>query len=487
MRFNAVIFGLVALLVLGVALRSYGLTREFILDFHAWRQSDTAAFTRGYLVDSFNPFDPSIDRYPCDKKGAKFGRVEAELPVVAWLSALPLKIAGVTEPSAPYLRSVSILLFVVAALYLFALVRALGGDERDALLAVAAFALLPLSIYFTRTPQPDGPSLALAAACLYHATRFADARTWRQAALAGTFGALLVLQKISNGYVGFVAAYIVLSQVGVRTALRDRKVWAIVLAVLVPVGLWHLHARSFAWTFGVWGDGADNKFSGASLLLNVARWRELWVRITFDELAPAATLLAALGLYVRRDARLARVALVWLGTALLFIFWTLSGQLRHAYYQLSLVLPVSIAIALAVRALLQLGTVSRGLLAALLIVQAMVTHHVLYAADNKGHYFAENTRYIEPAQALRKHLPEGALFVSTRRDPQLFWNSGHRGYFASSDKFSVISACMQGTTEWALVDMRARDKLVKHDKAFARTMREIWKGREYALFRRVGE
>ena len=81
------LLALAAIVVLGVLLRSHDISAPYFADFHAYRQGDSAAFVHGYLVDSFNPLDPSVDRHPCRLKQHRFGRVEAELPVAAWVAA----------------------------------------------------------------------------------------------------------------------------------------------------------------------------------------------------------------------------------------------------------------------------------------------------------------------------------------------------------------------------------------------------------------
>src|SRR5262245_50010552 len=98
----AMLFGIIAL---GVWPRLSHIGRPMFLDLHAWRQADSAAFIHGYLIDSFNLFSPSIDRHPCTAKQRAFGRVEAELPVVPYLAAAPLRLLGATQASAAYVRS----------------------------------------------------------------------------------------------------------------------------------------------------------------------------------------------------------------------------------------------------------------------------------------------------------------------------------------------------------------------------------------------
>ncbi len=478
-----VALSLALVIFVALLLRAKNIDATYVLDAHAWRQTDSAAFTHGYLVDSFNPFDPSIDRYPCDAKHAKFGRVEAELPLYAWLPAVPLKILGVDHVPLTYLRSWYLAYFVISCLFLFALVRELGGDELDATLTVSVFSFLPVSIFFTRTIQPDGPSLLFAAAFLLFLSRVSRNTRGKLVLLAAALsGALLLLTKVSNAYVALPGLYLVLTRMGWKRALRDIGLWLVLAGILIPNIAWYAHAHGFGWTFGIWGDGVDNKFSNQGLLLSTKTWKDLLSRLCWDLLTAGGFALAMIGLGVNSESLRQRIATVWLGACLLFIVATLNGQMRHVYYQLSLVLPVAILAAAGIRALWTRGSLTRWVLAACLVVHGATTYTALYAPSNSERFFAENQTFSDALRALTEHVPEDSYFVSSTRDPRLYFNSGRRGYFGKTD-WTLLSACMAGTSEWLLLDQAAAKRL-NSSVAFKASMHKVWSGKHYSLWRK---
>ncbi len=471
------------ILIGALFLRARPLDDPYLLDFHSWRQTDSAAFTHGYLIDSFNPFDPSIDRYPCEFKHEKFGRVEAELPLYAWLPAVPLKLMGVKHPSVPYLRVWYLAYFVATCLFLFALVREFGGDETDATLTVAAFSFLPVAIPFARSVQPDGPSLLCAAAFLLFLSRACRAdRKRRELVAAGLAGALLLLTKISNAYVAVPAVAVVLSHMSLRQALRDKGLWFVLACVLAPNVAWYAHARSFAWTFGVWADGADNKFTNQKLLFNAKEWKHLLTRVCWEVLTAGGFALAMIGAGADSESRRQRIALVWTGAAMFYIVATLNGQLRHVYYQLCLALPVAFLVAKGVRSLWNRDALARAVLAVCLVVHAATTYGALYSTSNGTPFYSDGGGFRGVLPALSKHVPEDSLIVSATRDPRVYFNSGRRGYFTRAS-WPLLSKCMEGTSEWLLLEPSSEKQLQK-SLPFMLTMTKVWSDKHFSLWRK---
>jgi hypothetical protein len=489
-RVHATAVTLVAIVGLAVLPRLSYIGRSQFLDFHAWRQADSAAFARGYLIDSFNPFEPSIDRQPCTLKHAAFGRVEAELPVVSYLAALPLRMLGMRDASAPYLRAVAVLVFACGCFALFACIRELGGDAIDGYLSVAAFGAAPLAIFFTRSPQPDGQSLSLAIATVWLLARYLNGGRMRDAFALGVVATALLLMKISNAYLGLVLVYMVLTQRGQRSILRDAPLWLAVFATCAAAGAWYWHAHSFGWSFGVWSEAPhDKKFTDLAFLSDLSHWQKLLARLSWDIFTVAGCLLAAIGFAVRTQARMMQVASVWLLSAAIFIVVTMNGQMRHVYYQLCLVPPVAIAAASGARFLFNRGLQGRVLLAGLLAVHAAITAFVLWgnsssASIEGSSYFTQNLTLRPAIEAIQHFVPVDAPIVSTERDPRLYWNSRHRGYFSDSTNLSDILLCMDDTSDYLLLAARWRSRLTSKP-TFSTTFQELWSDDFYTLYRRA--
>ena len=479
---------LTAIIVIGTIPRLYHISQPYFLDLHSWRQSDSAAFTDGYLVESFSVFDPSIARHPCSVVNTPFGRVEAELPIASFLGAIPLKLLGATSASAQYIRLVSVAFFVVGCFLLYGCILELGGDSAAALLAVAAFCAAPLCIFFTRSPQPDGQSLTLAIGTVWVTARYARRRQVGDVVIATLFAAGLLLLKISNAYLLPVLAYVLVVRLG-WAAFRDWKLWLALLVVAGATTAWYVHAHAFGWTFGIWADVADNKFSALGQLRNPETWQTLLAKVSWDILTVSGCILTVVGIAVRGRTLLVRVCVVWLACGFTFIALTLNGQLRHIYYQLCLVPPAVIAQGVGIRYLSASGWPARIVLIFLLALHAEITASVLWGsslhASAEGRsYFTEEAQLRAPIEALRKYVPQGTLFVSSERDPRLYWNANRRGYFFGLASLSEVLRCMDRASDYLLLGPSVHGGWT-NPAALAHGFVPVWRDRTYALYRRV--
>src|SRR5205809_6959308 len=80
-----------ALALLALALRCYGLTAP-LLDYHSWRQADTAAIARNYGTSGYRLAYPQVDW-----GGQTPGYVESEFPLYSYTLALLYGIFGVYD------------------------------------------------------------------------------------------------------------------------------------------------------------------------------------------------------------------------------------------------------------------------------------------------------------------------------------------------------------------------------------------------------
>jgi hypothetical protein len=477
---------LLGIVLLSILPRLAYVDRDHYLDFHAWRQSDSAAFTNGYLNGSWNPFEPAIDRQPCKLKRAPFGRVEAELPIMGYLAAIPLRLLGRDHASPSYLRALSIAVFAAGCLLLFACVRELGGSAASALLAVAAFAAAPMGIFFTRSPQPDGHSLSFAIGSVLVLERYLNRGRNRDALLTCLFVAVLLLSKVSNAYLGILLAYMALSRLGMRGLLRDWRLWLAGALACAVTAAWYWHAHSFAWTFGIWraDEPLDKKFADVQAFADPESWKRLGARVGWDILTPAGCVLAAIGLG-RPRARWVRVGAVWLASALIFVLVTLHAQLRHSYYQLVVIPPAAILAAAGVRALWQRAS-GRLLVGALAALHGATAFAVLWGSwptSTEGQsYFSENIDVLDAVEAVRALVPEKQLLITSERDPRLYGtNSGHRGYFGNFGRMEDALRCMSGVSDHLLLGAHARNRLARSAR-FRAAFDERWHGRLYSLY-----
>jgi 4-amino-4-deoxy-L-arabinose transferase-like glycosyltransferase len=227
-----------ALALLALALRCYGLTAP-LLDYHSWRQADTAAIARNYATNGYHLFYPQVDW-----GGTTPGYVESEFPLYTYTLALLYGLFGVREWLGRMLTALASAGAVVA---LYGLVRSgqgsAGPGERAALYAGLALALMPFPIYFGRTVMPDTWMLLAAILAIWTYQRWLERPSAGRYAVAVLCGALAPLAKTPNLLIVAVPlAYLT------WTARPPRRDWPALAGYAVyfvlPSLLWLGHART---------------------------------------------------------------------------------------------------------------------------------------------------------------------------------------------------------------------------------------------------
>lgn len=418
-------------LLLGVWLRSTNFSRPYLLDAHAFRQADTAGFALGYLQESFNPLDPHTARGPA---AARSGKVEAELPLYVWLTVVPAKLRGALTVSAPYLRAWWLGYYLLTSLYLLLLVRKLGEDPEIAVGSVLTFALLPMSVFFTASIQPEGPVLLLAFAFLYHLASYLQRPRLLHEVLLVLCGALMLLTKISYAFVGLPVVYLLWQAGGWRRLLHPRSlVWGALILGLSGAWYYYIHETN-TWSWGIWPNTGNGKWSTLSLIRDGKNWDRFGARLVEDILTWPGVALGILGLSFIRTSRSVQLGAAWFVGFALLLLGTIGVNRIHDYYQLPLVVPGALLIPHAVRRMLRSGWAGRAAFAVLLVLFLLSAERSL-SPDSKrkgGGYFKEDRYELGGIQLLRKQLPPGARFVAYKDRPQLFFNSGHTGCWGPS-------------------------------------------------------
>jgi hypothetical protein len=447
---------LATIVVIGLLPRLYDISAELYTNGHAWRQADSAAFVDGYLHHGLNLFSPRIAKQPCRYYDAPFGAVESELPVVAWLSALPLAALGVQWAPPWYLRAISVAFYVLTALWLFMLARRFSGEEDEhgrhveALVTVAAFSLFPICVFYTRSPQPDGPSLFFVVAFLLHLDRWATSGRVREAALSTGAGAVMLLLKASNAYVLPIGLYLLLRRRSLRGLCADWRMWLFAALTLVPAAAWYRYAATaHAHTFDIW---TYRKFTQFSDYLDLEHWKWFGLRFCIPVLTGVGCLLSVLGCVRGKAPGLPRV---WFAACIAFLLLAIKANRTHVYYQLIYVLPASLAVARAVMWLWRRKLPARVALVGLIAVHLVIGYNVLWDRRDPGelwgYYNIDLPGVREAVPLIKRVVPEGERLVSIIPHPALFTGAQRFGYEPEHYSGQSVLRCMKKGVAYALV------------------------------------
>ena len=182
-----------AILVLAFLVRVYKIDSP-IADWHSWRQADTAAVTRNFIKEGFNPFIPKYDDMigMAEKPMPNQGRYRfVEFPIYN-MAAYPLYLLfGVQE----WLhRLVSIIFSLGSTVFLYLLCKKYISVG-VALLTSFTFALLPFNIYYSRTILPEPTFIFFSLGMIYFIERWIFKNTPLNFWLGLFFAALAFLIK----------------------------------------------------------------------------------------------------------------------------------------------------------------------------------------------------------------------------------------------------------------------------------------------------
>jgi hypothetical protein len=310
------------LLCAAVAIRLVRISEPFV-DWWSWRQADTATIAQNFYLHGFNIFYPQI-RWA----GSEPGYVGTEFPLIPFIAALLYTLFGVSEWIG---RSISVLFFAVSVPFLYLLVKAVS-NRRSALLAGAAYALAPLSIFASRVFMSDMASLSFSIAAVFLFSQWLqredDKWLFIGAALATSVS---ILTKLPAIIIGVPLSHMAWVRYGGQLVRQPRLLRFTALALAPPVA-WYAHAYLVSVSYPPY-----HMFGGDGLTIEEPAfyfsmlWQTLNVHLT-----PVLSFAALVGLCVRRASRYGRVFHWWLAAIALFALIAGFGN-RHPWYQLPVV------------------------------------------------------------------------------------------------------------------------------------------------------
>jgi hypothetical protein len=300
-----------------------------IVDFHSFRQTQTAITTYYFIKDGFK-----LD-YITPVLGPPW-TIPFEFPVYQFIVGFLSKITGlILEPTG---RIVSISFYIGSVIVAYAILRRLNLGRNKSLFISSLLFIEPLYRFWARTFMIETTALFLSLCFLYFFISMVNRKSNTYAIAMILFGILAALTKITTFFVYWVAAfaylgYVVLILKQKKSVVEFAKIaLGLTLPVLATVlwvnycdilksqsiqGVLHTSKSLKYWNYGRW----DQKISG-----------EVWLRILDNSLFMPYLVVPALLFYKSR---------YWILTLFCFGLW-LSGPLVftnlffvHEYYACS--------------------------------------------------------------------------------------------------------------------------------------------------------
>lgn len=415
--------------LMGFAARLYKIDNP-IADWHSWRQADTAAVTRNFFKDGFNPLFPRYDALnPLNEIGHNPNRYFfAEFPLYNIISYYFYLVLGIDHT---YMRLVSAIFSSLTIPVLFFLVRNYSSNK-VALISSFFFALLPYNIYYGRVTMADPTHIFFGVLTLYLVTKWLDKEKIIFALLAGLTFTLTILTK-PYGLVLFVPILYLLYRKWGLKFISKAGVYLFALIALIPFFLWRYHINLYPeGMFGTsWLYNQGNiRFTGAYF-----RWL-LYDRLNRLIFASGGFVLFWLGIITSGYKKDGMFYLSWLFGVLAFFVVIAKGNVTHDYYQLPIVPVGCIFMALGLDYLIRngKGVIGRGInISVGLALVAMTLAFGWY--EVRGYYNINHPEIVEAGKAVDSLLPQSAIVIAPYdNDSAFLYQTNRHGYTFGGDK-----------------------------------------------------
>ncbi len=317
-------FILLIILALALSVRLYKIDSP-IADWHSWRQADTAAVTRNFIKEGFNPLMPKYDDMSrvSDVGIPNLNRLRfVEFPIYN-IAVYPFYLYfGVYDK---YSRLVSVLFSLGSIVFLYLICKKYLGVATS-LLTVGVYALLPFNIFFSRTTLPEPTFLFFALGMIY----FVNKWIWSPKLIAGILAFIFTATAflIKPWAIFFVPPliYSLYCRYGIKKIPKVFVIFA--LLSILPFILWRL-----------WILQSPEGSPGSGWLLNGDHirfrpafwWWLISERIGREILGATGLVLFVIGFVV--GPKNSYFLHIWLLSMFSYFAIFATGNVRHNYYQ----------------------------------------------------------------------------------------------------------------------------------------------------------
>lgn len=457
MIFKKYEFWLALVLLAAFSARLYKIDNP-IADWHSWRQADTAAVSRNFYQEGFNPLFPRYDNMIGESEtfGPNPERFRfVEFPIYnSLVYFLYLIFGGVDERLA---RLVSIFASIGSGIFLYLIVRRYW-DTWSALIASAVFLMLPFNIFFSRVILPEPILVFFCLGMFYFTDLWIFNSSRRNYILSILFTVAAFLTKP-------VAIFYLLPLL-YSYYQKERRWWPIpkryylwVIFSLLPFISWR-----------IWISRHPEGIPASSWLLNgngirfrPAFWK--WIigdRFGREILTVTGTFLFFLGLLIKPIVKEGVILHLLILSSLLYLIVFATGNVQHDYYQTFIVPALAMGLA---RGFVLLIRGIEGFVPRLLTIPVALLFFVLtfYFGWNevKGLYQINNGAIVKAGKYADQVLPKDAKVIAPYFGDTAFLYQINRPGFPTThlpvkdmiDRFGVsyyISVSYDEKTNWVM-------------------------------------
>jgi 4-amino-4-deoxy-L-arabinose transferase-like glycosyltransferase len=455
---------LIAIIVIGFAVRLYKIDSP-VADWHSWRQADTAAVSRNFFKEGYNPFIPKYDDMSGVSESPKVipnvnpNRYRfVEFPIYNSLVYFAYLLhGGVDEKLA---RLVNILFSLGSIIFIYLLTRKYFGTFTS-LVSSFLFALLPFNIFFSRVILPEPSLVFFSLGMVYFVDRWIYENTWKLYFLSFFFIACAFLTK---PYAAFYLVPLIYSYYKKENKWLPipKRYFGLFIPAVLPFVAWRVWMSNFPegipgskWLF----DGDKN----TRIRFKPSYWR--WIlgdRFGREILSVCGSVLFFIGLLRKPDIKQTWFLHLLCAGSFLYLIVLAKGNVQHDYYQ-TFIVPVLVIFT--ARGFVELlkgipGFLPRLFTAPMAILFLTLTIYLSWL-EVKGLYQINNGAIVEAGKLADAILPKDAKVVAPYQgDTSFLYQINRHGWAVVGyplkdlhDMFGVnyyISTAKDAKTKWAM-------------------------------------
>lgn len=423
----------ILLIGLCVVVRLYKFNTPLI-EYHSWRQADTAAVARNYARDGINLLDPRYDDFSPLQSGIANpqGYRMVEFPIYNALIAISYRISPMLS-IVEWGRAWSIVSACIILWCLYGLTKR-AANTWAAVIASIVFSVYPFFVFYTRTVLPETFALALIMLSIYVLT---VRITLTRLIISTILFSAALLVKPTTIFFGLV--YLVLILSSNQQALLRKFVIAVICFVMsvIPLLLWRQYIQAFpagipasAWLFTSVNTGG----SAVNIFFRPAffRWM-LYERLNLLILGSFALPLAVVGV-LRRSSTLVPISM--LVSSVIYVCTFQGGNVQHEYYQILVLPTIAMFTGMGASFMYEHAHGLIGRMTAVALIAGLLVGGWVFSWDKVHHYYYSLSDIPQFATIVQTFVrPDEKIVVDTAGDTTALYafdRKGSPGLFAGS-------------------------------------------------------
>jgi len=333
------------IVALGFGLRLWRLDYP-LMDWHSFRQADTASVTREFVRHHYPIWRPHYHDLGSVQSGQDnlAGDRMVEFPLVNYCIALILQIFS-SWSLVSFSRLAAAICSSGSVICVYWLVKRMMDKDEDhceiiALSAAAAMALLPYSIFYGRAILPEPFQVFLGLVSLVSFSFYLEKKTWQGWLITCLSLMAALLVKPTTVFWGPLWIFLAWRHDG-KKCLQSWDLWLLAIVSVLPLCWWRLYIQQFPA-----GIPASDWLLNGPLHGTPPRWRPMWWRWLFYErlgklwLGGFGSIFALWGLWPSGRAETKKLfsafdgfTYLWLGCDFVYLSTFATGNIQHDYYQ----------------------------------------------------------------------------------------------------------------------------------------------------------